>query len=51
MKVYLLRHTSLNVRENTFYGQTDLDVSENFKNELSEIKKKKSQNIKLKKMK
>ena len=37
MKVYLLRHTSLNVRENTFYGQTDLDVSENFLDELSEI--------------
>ena len=40
MKVYLLRHTSLNVRENTFYGQTDLDVSENFLDELSEIKRK-----------
>lgn len=38
MKIYLLRHTSLDVRENTFYGQTDLDVSKNFQNELSDIK-------------
>lgn len=40
MNIYLLRHTSLNVKENTFYGQTDLDVSINFSSELSKIKEK-----------
>ena len=40
MNIYLLRHTSLCVKENTFYGQTDLDVSNNFLGELSIIKKK-----------
>ena len=40
MNIYLLRHTSLSVKENTFYGQTDLDVSNNFLGELSIIKKK-----------
>ena len=40
MKIYLLRHTSLNVPKDTFYGQTDLDVSDNFDEEVKDIKKK-----------
>ena len=40
MKLYLLRHTSLDVGEDTFYGQTDLDVSKNFNYEVEVIKKK-----------
>ena len=40
MKIYLLRHTSLNVAKDTFYGQTDLDVSVNFDDEVKDIKKK-----------
>ncbi len=40
MKIYLLRHTSLDVSEDTFYGQTDLDVSKTFNQEVKIIKKK-----------
>ena len=40
MKIYLLRHTSLNIKNNIFYGQSDVDVSDNFIYELKEIKKK-----------
>ena len=40
MKIYFLRHTSLDVTPDIFYGQTDLDVSENFESELKIIKKK-----------
>ena len=40
MKVYLLRHTSLKVNKDTFYGQSDVEVSNNFYNEVSVIKKK-----------
>lgn len=38
MRVYLLRHTSLKIAPNTFYGQSNIDVSENFMTEVSEIK-------------
>ncbi len=40
MKLIFLRHTSLKVELDTFYGQTDLDVSGNFKKEVEDIKKK-----------
>ena len=40
MKIYLLRHTSLDVDQNTFYGQTDLDVSVTFQEEIDVIKTK-----------
>ena len=30
MKIYFLRHTSLDVTPDIFYGQTDLDVSASF---------------------
>ena len=40
MKIFFLRHTSLDVDKNIFYGQTDLDVSNSFKHELSIIKEK-----------
>jgi len=40
MKLFFLRHTSLNVEIDVFYGQTDLDVSDNFKEEVELIKKK-----------
>ncbi len=40
MKFFFLRHTSLDVKKDIFYGQTDLDVSNSFNNELKLIKKK-----------
>ena len=43
MNFFFLRHTSLNIGKDIFYGQTDIDVSKNFNKELKNIK------IKLKK--
>ena len=40
MKIYFLRHTSLKVGSDIFYGQTDLDVSGSFLSELKVVKKK-----------
>ena len=40
MKIYFLRHTTLDIEDNIFYGQTDVDVSSNFVNEVAIIKKK-----------
>ena len=40
MKLFFLRHTSLNVEIDVFYGQTDLDVSDRFEEEVELIKKK-----------
>ena len=40
MKLYFLRHTSLNVEIDVFYGQTDLDVSDSFEEEVKLIQKK-----------
>ena len=40
MKLYFLRHTSLNVEIDVFYGQTDLDVSDRFEEEVKLIQKK-----------
>ena len=37
MKLFLLRHTSLNVDNDVFYGQTDLDVSNSFDEEVKRI--------------
>ena len=44
MKIYFLRHTTLDIEDNIFYGQTDVDVSSNFVNEVSIIKKKFDEN-------
>ncbi len=40
MNIFFLRHTSLNVEPDVFYGQTDLDVSNTFEEEVKIIKKK-----------
>ena len=40
MKLFFLRHTSLNVGLDVFYGQTDLDVSDRFEEEVKLIQKK-----------
>ena len=40
MKIYFLRHTTLDIDDDIFYGQTDVDVSANFLKEVSVIKKK-----------
>ena len=51
MHFFFLRHTSLNVEPNIFYGQTDLDVSDSFRDELKIIKNKiKKKNININKM-
>ena len=38
MNIFFLRHTSLNVQPDVFYGQTDLDVSNTFEKEVKIIK-------------
>ena len=40
MKIYFLRHTTLNIADEIFYGQSDVDVSKNFLNEVKLIKSK-----------
>ena len=40
MKLFFLRHTSLNVEIDVFYGQTDLDVTDSFEEEVNLIQKK-----------
>ena len=40
MNIFFLRHTSLDVEPDIFYGQTDLDVSNTFEEEVKIIKKK-----------
>ena len=40
MRIYLLRHTSLSIEPDIFYGQSDIDVSKNFDNEVLNIKSK-----------
>ena len=40
MNIFFLRHTSLDVEPDVFYGQTDLDVSNTFDEEVKIIKKK-----------
>ena len=39
MNIFFLRHTSLNVESDVFYGQTDLDVSASFEEEVKVIRK------------
>ena len=46
MKFFFLRHTTLKVDDDVFYGQTDLNVSDNFEEELLTIKEKLLCNIK-----
>ena len=51
MRIYFLRHTTLDIEDNIFYGQTDVDVSSNFINEVKTIKKKiEGEGINLKKI-
>ncbi len=51
MKIYFLRHTSLNIDNDVFYGQSDIDVSENFLTEVKLIKNKiKYEDIQIKKI-
>lgn len=51
MKIYLLRHTTLDIENDIFYGQSDVNVSQNFFNEVGLIRKKlKRKKIDLKKM-
>lgn len=51
MRIYFLRHTTLDIEDNIFYGQTDVDVSYNFINEVEIIKKKiEGEGINLKKI-
>ena len=50
MKIYFLRHTTLDIEDNIFYGQTDVDVSSNFVNEVSINKKIDKESIDLKKI-
>tara|TARA_Y100000022_G_C13178941_1_gene342373 strand:+ start:364 stop:942 length:579 start_codon:yes stop_codon:yes gene_type:complete len=45
MKFFFLRHTSLDVGPDVFYGQTNLDVSSTFESELNLIKKKISKDL------
>ena len=45
MNFFFLRHTSLNIGKDIFYGQTDIDVSKNFKKELKNIKTKLNKEI------
>ena len=45
MRFFFLRHTSLNVDQDIFYGQTDLDVSDKFEYELEKIRIKIVNNI------
>lgn len=40
MKLFFLRHTSLNINPDIFYGQTDVDVSKTFNQEVEIIKEK-----------
>ena len=52
MKFFFLRHTSLNIDPDIFYGQTDLDVSSSFENEVKHILKKiKTEEINIKRIK
>ena len=52
MKFFFLRHTSIDVAQDVFYGQTDLDVSSSFETELKKIKLKlQDENILLDKLK
>ena len=37
MRLFFLRHTSLDVGLNIFYGQTDLDVSSTFLDEVNNL--------------
>ena len=40
MNIFFLRHTSLDVEPDVFYGQTDLDVSASFEEEVKLVKTK-----------
>ncbi len=44
MKIFFLRHTSLNIEPDIFYGQTDIDVSETFDKEVKIIEEKLTKN-------
>ena len=40
MDLYFIRHTSVNVKEGTCYGHSDVDVSQSFEREVEILKKK-----------
>lgn len=40
MEIYLIRHTSVDVGDGFFYGQSDVGVSTKFKEEVNELRKK-----------
>ena len=40
MKLHLIRHTSLNIPSGICYGQSDVDVSDNFHSEQSLLREK-----------
>ncbi len=51
MKFFFLRHTSLKIAKDIFYGQTDIDVSDTFNDDVKIVKKKiASQKINLEKI-
>lgn len=37
MEIYLIRHTTPNIEKDICYGQSDIDVTENFENEAKKI--------------
>ncbi len=39
MEIYLIRHPSVDIEEGTIYGQADVDVSNEFMTEVSNLKK------------
>ena len=48
MEIYLIRHTTLNIESGICYGQSNIDVSDNFKKEVLAIKQKLPKNKKIK---
>lgn len=40
MNIYLIRHTKVDVKPQTCYGQTDVDVAETFTTEAKQVKEK-----------
>jgi len=40
MQVYIIRHTSVNVAKDLFYGQTDVPLADTFESEAAEVAKK-----------
>ncbi|MBC7919760.1 MAG: alpha-ribazole phosphatase [Ferruginibacter sp.] len=45
MEIYLIRHTSVNVEKNLFYGHTDVDVTHRFEEEKNDLRRKLSDEV------